>query len=36
LLNTGAVTLFFVDAKTMKRCDMPEVLKEKLSGYFVG
>ncbi len=34
LLNTGAVTLFFVDAKTMKRIDMPEVLKEKLKKYF--
>lgn len=35
LLNTGVVTLFFVDAKTMKRCDMPLVLREKLAGYFV-
>lgn len=35
LLNTGEVSLFFVDAKTMKRCDMPEVLREKLAGYFV-
>jgi len=35
LLNTGEVTLFFVDAKTMKRCNMPELLKEKLSGYFI-
>ena len=35
LLNTGEVSLFFVDAKTMKRCDMPEVLREKLSGYFI-
>lgn len=34
LLNTGEVTLFFADAKTMKRCDMPEVLREKLEGYF--
>lgn len=35
LLNTGEVTLFFVDAKAMKRCNMPELLKEKLSGYFI-
>ena len=34
LLNTGVVTLFFVDAKTMKRTAMPPALKEKLSGYF--
>jgi acyl-CoA thioester hydrolase len=35
LLNTGVVTLFFADAKTMKRCNIPDLLKEKLSGYFV-
>jgi acyl-CoA thioester hydrolase len=34
LLNTGEVTLFFIDAKTMKRCEMPAALKEKLSQYF--
>ncbi len=34
LLNTGDVTLYFMEAKTMKRCEMPEVLKEKLSKYF--
>lgn len=34
LLNTGQTTLFFIDAKTMKRCEMPQVLKEKLQGYF--
>ncbi len=34
LLNTGEVTLFFLDSKTMKRCAMPEMLKEKLSRYF--
>ena len=34
LLNTGEVTLFFIDAKTMKRCEMPEALKEKLQKYF--
>jgi len=34
LLNTGMVTLFFVDASTMKRCDMPDELKNKLKAYF--
>jgi len=34
LLNTGEVSLFFVDAKTMKRCNMPEELKKKLEKYF--
>jgi len=34
LLNTGMVTLFFVDARTMKRCDMPDELKNKLKAYF--
>ncbi len=34
LLNTGVVTLFFVNAKTMKRCNIPEVFREKLSVYF--
>ena len=34
LLNTGEVSLFFVDAKTMKRCNTPEVLKQKLQKYF--
>lgn len=34
LLNTGDVTLYFMDAKTMKRCEMPDVLKEKLATYF--
>lgn len=34
LLNTGEVSLFFVDAKTMKRCEMPQVLREKLNRYF--
>jgi acyl-CoA thioester hydrolase len=34
LLNTGDITLYFMDAKSMKRCPMPEVLKEKLSRYF--
>lgn len=34
LLNTGQTTLFFMDAGTMKRCEMPQLLKEKLQGYF--
>lgn len=34
LLNTGDVTLYFLDAKTMKRSVIPEQLKEKLSKYF--
>ncbi len=34
LLNVGDVTLYFMEAKTMKRCDMPEQLKEKLLNYF--
>jgi acyl-CoA thioester hydrolase len=35
LLNTGNVTLYCIEAKNMKRCDMPVELKEKLSPYFV-
>jgi acyl-CoA thioester hydrolase len=34
LLNTGDVTLYFMEASTMKRCSMPDALKEKLKGYF--
>ncbi|RYD69245.1 MAG: acyl-CoA thioesterase [Sphingobacteriales bacterium] len=34
LLNVGDVTLYFMDAKTMKRCNMPEQLSEKLKAYF--
>ena len=34
LLNSGDVTLYFIEAKTMKRCEMPEVLKTKLAEYF--
>lgn len=34
LLNTGDITLYFMDAGTMKRCEMPEALKEKLAKYF--
>ncbi len=34
LLNTGDVTLYFMIAKEMKRCDMPAKLKEVLQQYF--
>ncbi len=34
LLNTGDVTLYFMEAKQMKRCEIPPVLKEKLAQYF--
>lgn len=34
LLNTGEVTLYFIDAKTMKRSEMPLPLREKLTKYF--
>ena len=34
LLNTGDVTLYFVDTISMKRCEMPAVLKDKLQKYF--
>ena len=34
LINTGDITLYFMDAKTMKRCEMPGELREKLVRYF--
>ncbi len=34
LLNTGDVTLYFMQANGMKRCEMPLQLKEKLEGYY--
>ncbi len=34
LLNTGEVVLYFLNAATMQRCEMPEPLKEKLQHYF--
>ncbi|MFT3911342.1 MAG: thioesterase family protein [Ferruginibacter sp.] len=34
LLNTGTVTLYFMHAQGMKRCDMPAELAEKLAKYF--
>lgn len=34
LLNVGDVTLYFLDAKTMKRSGVPEMIREKLSKFF--
>ena len=34
LLNAGDVTLYFMEAKTMKRCAMPEKIKEKMNEFF--
>ncbi len=34
LLNTGDVTLYFMEAKQMKRCEMPAIFKAKLAPYF--
>lgn len=34
LLSSGDVTLYFIETTSMKRCGMPEVLKEKLLAYF--
>lgn len=34
LLNIGDVTLYFMEAKSMKRSEMPEVLKTALQKYF--
>ena len=34
LLNVGDVTLYFMDAKTMKRTEMPKRIKEKMIEYF--
>lgn len=34
LLNTGEITLYFMEAATLKRCPMPEQLKELLAPYF--
>ncbi len=35
LLNTGDVTLYFMEAAQMKRCEMPAALKDALQKYFV-
>ena len=34
LLNTGDITLYFMDVKTMKCCEMPGELRAKLTKYF--
>ena len=34
LLNVGDVTLYFMEAKSMRRCEMPVQLKEELMKYF--
>lgn len=34
LLNTGDVTLYFVHATDMKRCEMPAELRQKLQPFF--
>lgn len=34
LLNTGDISLYFMDARTMKRCEMPMALREKLQHYY--
>lgn len=34
LLNVGHVSLYFMESKTMKRCEMPALIKEKISGFF--
>ncbi len=34
LLSAGTVTLYFMEATTMKPCKMPEVIKEKLLKFF--
>ncbi len=34
LLNVAEVTLYFLEAATMKRCDIPEVLRKSLEPYF--
>ena len=34
LINIGVVTLYFMEAKDMKRCQIPEALRLKLEKYF--
>ena len=34
LLNTGDITLYFMDAKEMKKCEMPAPLRSVLEKYF--
>ncbi len=35
LLTTGKAVLYFIDAKTKSKTDMPEQLREKLAPYFI-
>ena len=35
LINIGDVTLYFMEAKEMKRCEIPTALKLKLEKYFM-
>lgn len=35
LLNVGDVTLYFMNAKTMRRVEMPKMIKDKLTEYYV-
>ncbi len=34
LLTSGRVTLYFMDAKEMKKTNMPEIIREKLAPHF--
>ena len=34
LLSNGTATLYFMHATTMKRCEMPEMIKEKVKLFF--
>ena len=34
LLNTGVVTLYFMEMNSMKKCNMPAAIREKISSYF--
>lgn len=34
LLNTGVVTLYFMNAQTMSRAELPKEIREKLQPYF--
>lgn len=36
LLNTGEITLYFMEARGMKKCAMPDALLNKLLPYFPG
>lgn len=35
LLNSGHVLLYFLEASTMKKCDMPQEIRGKLEPFFV-